>query len=43
MFQNFLFPRKRLIDLENELMFAVGRVGRRDMYGVWNGHGHTAM
>ena len=43
MFQIFLFSRKRLIDLENELTFAAGRVGGRDITRVWNGHVHTAM
>ena len=43
MFQIFLFSRKRLIDLENKLTFAPGRVGGRDINGVWNGHVHTAM
>ena len=38
--------RRRLTDLENELTVAGGqgpRMGRRDSWGVWDGHIHTAI
>ena len=35
--------KKRLTDLENELMVARQKSGRSDSYGVWDGHVHTAV
>ena len=35
--------RKRLTDLENELMVAGGRDGGRDSQGVWDGYVNTAI
>ena len=38
-----LQKRKRLTDLENELLVARGKEGGRDNKGVWDGHIHTAI
>ena len=35
--------RKRLTDLENELMVARQKGGGRDSYRVWDGRVHTAV
>ena len=35
--------RKRLPDLENELMVARGRMGRRVRWRVWDRHVHIAV
>ena len=41
----YLQNRKRLTDLENEIMVAGtgGNIGGRDSWGVWDGHVHTAV
>ena len=38
-----LQSRKRLTDLENELMVARQKGGGRDSYRVWDGRVHTAV
>ena len=38
-----LHNRKRLTDLEKELMVARGRMGRRVRWRVWDGHVHIAI
>ena len=41
---NFFTNRKRLTDLENNLMVTKrGKVGRRDDLGVWDWHMHTIV
>ena len=35
--------KKRLTDLDNELIVARGRMRGRDSQGIWNGHAHTPI
>ena len=43
MIQMNLQKRKRLTNLENELLVARGKEGGKDNQGVWDGHIHTAI